>query len=259
MTSKTCIVFYGIGRNKNLNREIAFYRRVFDKSSFIYFLYSEELIYNPRSNESGAIDYSFLKNLDIPIVPVIMDQFSSFNDILSRSIDPHNDGRKSLNNLLKQLLMLNQIASHFTVIDDYVNFFVIRDDVKFSVFSKLFLLLCPPIPSNNSEIIVSAFSWHGGINDKFFISSRRVMLLICQRVNQMKEFIEDRGYLNAEHLLKYILSLEELKVVPVFLNVGRVRIDGKVLWDKFLPAITRPKDIYRILCIITINFFNKFR
>jgi hypothetical protein len=257
MSSKFCIAFYGIGRNTELCREISFYRRVFDKPYFVYFLHREELIDNPRSKEVGALDYNFIRDLGIPIVPVELDLGDSIYNIINCSVDPHNDGRKSLTNLLKQLLVLKQMPNYLNRFDKSDNFFIIRDDVKFSFFSKLLLRIFPPIPKYNSEIYVSGFSWHGGVNDKFFISSKHVMLITCSRIAQMFEFIEDKGYLNAEHLLRYTITLHDLKVVPVFLNVGRVRMDGTVIWDKFLPAVTRPKDIYRVFIRIVSIFWKK--
>ena len=254
MSSKVCIAFYGIGRNKDLCHEISFYRRVFDKPSFVYFLHREELIDNPRSKEVGALDYTFIRDLGIPVVPVELDlQDPSFN-IINCSIDPHNDGRKSLTNLLKQLIILNHMSNYLNRFDNYDNFFVIRDDVKFSLFSKFILRIFPRTTKYNSEILLSGFSWHGGVNDKFFISSKHVMSIICSRIGQMHDFIEDKGYLNAEHLLRYTIKLHGLKVVPLMLNVGRVRIDGTVIWDRFLPAVSRPKDIYRVFIGVVRNF-----
>jgi len=244
---KSCIVFYGIGRNVNLHREILFYRRAFDNPSFVYFLHRENFLDNPRSEETGSLDYSFINDLDIPIVPVDMDNLGSYTDILNRSIDPHNDGRKSLNNLLKQLLMLSQIPSYLIHLESCEYFLVIRDDVKFSFFSKLILLLFPPIITKNCQLFVSAFSWHYGVNDKFFIAGRRVMTITCNRLSKIEEFIDNSGYLNAERLLHYIIVLNKFEIVPLFVNVGRVRINGSTKWDKFIPAFTRLNDIYRVL------------
>ncbi len=245
--NKYCVALYGIGRNVNLRREISFYRRAFDNPVFFYFLHRENFLDNPRSDEIGSLDYSFINDLDIPIVPVDMDKLGLFGHILNRSIDPHNDGRKSLNNLLKQLVVLAQMPSYLNHLENCDNYLIIRDDVKFSFFSKLTLLFWPPKVKENSELFVSAFSWHYGVNDKFFIARSRVMELTCSRLNQIEEFIDEKGYLNAERLLSHIITLNNFKVRPLFVNVGRVRINGTTKWDKFIPAFTRSNDIYRVL------------
>jgi len=251
--SKNCFIFYGIGRNSSFEKEFKFYQSIYPNSDFFYFLHKEAEINNPRTNELGIIDYHNLCELPINIIDIDISLYYEKRDLLDHSRDPHNDGKKTLNNLLKQLVMLYNVADYFRDKRDYDGICLIRDDVKFSILSKCLIKCLKQIESPGDHILISAYDWHGGYNDKFFVAGYKNFMTLSLRVLAVEDFIMKYGYLNAEHLLKYVVDHNLISVKPKFLKVGRVRFNGKVTWDSCLPAFFRPFDVIRV-----VSLFLKF-
>jgi hypothetical protein len=167
--------------------------------------------------------------------------------------DPHQDNFKTINNLLKQLCMLKSISSFLNNSCMYDEVFIFRDDIKLDSFSGYFFKKKGGLNFNFDFVNLSIFSWHGGYNDKYFISNRSNCIKVCTRIDSVKEFTNQFGYLNAEHLLKYHIDKHKLKVNPILLRVGRVRINGKVNWDFPFISIFRPRDFFRVVICLFRN------
>ena len=252
---KNCVIFYGIGRNiKEFNLFFNFLRTNFIDTDFYYFLHREDgIIKNKRTNEFAEIDYSEFSSLPIVFMDVDMNSLLEYSNYIIATRDPHKDNFKTINNLLKQLCMLKSISSFLKYSVMYDKVFIFRDDIKFDSFSRY--IFKRKIGLNFNLINLSIFSWHGGYNDKFFISNRINCIKVCSRIDSVKEFGNQFGYLNAEHLLKYHIDYHKLKVNPILLRVGRVRINGKINWDFPFASIFRPRDIFRVvICFFRNNF-----
>lgn len=255
LKNKYCFVFYGIGRNSSFVKEIKFYQSIHRNSDFFYFLHKEAEINNPRSKELGIIDYQNLCELPINIINIDMSLYHEKRNLLAHSFDPHEDDKKTLNNLLKQLVMLKNVADYFRDKDNYDVFCLIRDDIKFSVASKLLIKFFKKSAGPVDHVLISAHDWHGGYNDKFFVAGYKNFLTLSRRVLAAEDFIMKFGYLNAEHLLKYVVEQNHLSVKPIFLRVGRVRLNGKVVWDSCFPSISRPLDLIRVVSLFLMKSF----
>jgi hypothetical protein len=255
---KNCVIFYGIGRNiLEFNLFFNFLRTNLTDTDFYYFLYKEDgIIKNNRSNEYGEIDYSEFSSIPIVFMDVDMTSLSEYSSYINSTRDPHKDNFKTINNLLKQLCMLKSISSFLNHSVIYDNVFIFRDDIKFDSFSRCIFKIQTRLNFKFNLINLSIFSWHGGYNDKFFISNRSNCIKVCSRIDSVIEFVNHFGYLNAEHLLKYHIDYHKLKVNPIILRVGRVRINRKVIWDFPFISIFRPRDIFRVVICFFRNTFS---
>lgn len=252
---KSCLIFYGIGRNiLEFNLFFHYLKTNLIDTDCYYFLHKEEVeIINKRTNEYGVIDYREFSSLPIVFMDVNMTSLTEYSNYIKSTRDPHQDNFKTINNLLKQLCMLNSISSFLNYSIMYDKVFIFRDDIKFDSFSRY--IFKRKIGLNFNLINLSIFSWHGGYNDKFFISNRINCIKVCSRIESVKEFGNQFGYLNAEHLLKYHIDYHKLKVNPILLRVGRVRMNGKINWDFPFASIFRPRDIVRVvICFFRNNF-----
>jgi hypothetical protein len=252
---KSCVIFYGIGRNiLEFNLFFNFLRRNLIDTDFYYFLHKEvDIIKNKRTNEYGEIDYSEFSSLPIVFMDVDMTSLSEHINYVISTKDPHQDNFKTINNLLKQLCMLKSISSFLNNSCMYDEVFIFRDDIKLDSFSRYFFKKKGGLNFNFDFVNLSIFSWHGGYNDKYFISNRSNCIKVCTRIDSVKEFTNQFGYLNAEHLLKYHIDKHKLKVNPILLRVGRVRINGKVNWDFPFISIFRPRDFFRVVICLFRN------
>ena len=68
----------------------------------------------------------------------------------------------------------------------------------------------------------------------------------------MAEFVASKGYLNGEHLMKFVLANQKQVVLACDLRLGRVRIYGAVR-ENFILPFWRPLELFTVL-LATLRF-----
>tara|TARA_Y100001958_G_C21248633_1_gene581698 strand:- start:9048 stop:9803 length:756 start_codon:yes stop_codon:yes gene_type:complete len=244
------LILYGIGRSKNnINSIISYFKKIEPNIKVIYSYIKVRNVDNPRSNELGHINYNNFNNITKNSFEFVVDK-NKKEKLLNFSKefeDGHNDNYKSISNLINQLLLLENLNNYFKKINDEDITVVFRDDIKFDSFSKFYLKKIWKKIKVNNKVNVSAFSWHGGYNDKFFISKAKNSKILLKRINYLKDSTIKNNHLNAEELIYFVLNKYNIKVNPIFCRVGRLRINGKVNWDPFRPSLTRLNDMFRVI------------
>lgn len=244
------LFLYGVGRDlSNVKSTIEFFKSIESDIHVVYHYLRIENISNPRTNESGRISYDGIEEVteDTKEIRINSDiKIALFNYSMEFE-DGHNDNYKSNDNLLNQLLILDSFSDLLSELDQDDIIVAFRDDIKFDKLSTYILKYRWRKIIKSDKIFVSAFSWHGGINDKFFISNKINAEKLLSRINYVRDSITHYQHLNAEELILYVIDKMNLTVVPLFCRVGRVRINGVVKWDPFFPSITRIKDIFRVI------------
>ena len=244
------LVLYGIGRSKsNIKSLISFFKEIQPNINIIYVYIRIDNINNERSNEYGKISYDGFEHITENIFEYNIDSTKKIKllDFASKYEDGHNDNYKSISNLINQLLMLDFAYSKIKHISKNDIVIAFRDDIKFDLLSK-FLFKCYWKKIKKSDKLhVSAYSWHGGINDKFFIAKRDNAFKLLKRIVNLKNATRYYNHLNAEELIHYTSKLNEIKIKAIFCRVARLRISGKINWDPMRPSFTRIKDLFRVL------------
>lgn len=244
------LLLYGIGRDqKNLKSNISFFKKIHPKIKVIYHYLKVEEINNMRSKEKGRISYKNIEDICEDTLNIEIDEIKK-NKILNYSKnfeDGHRDGYRSNSNLINQLLILKTLSDKIKNINIDDTVIVYRDDVKFDMFSKFLFKLYWSKIKKSSYVFISAFSWHGGFNDKFFITNKKNAEILLNRIDFALESIDFYKHLNAEELLLFISKKFKLKIYPIFCRVGRVRINGIIKWDPFFPSLTRLNDLKRVI------------
>lgn len=252
---KTYLFIYGIGRSfKSTDTIIELFKNLCGQIEIKYFLLKQELIINPRSGELGKINYTkFDKKFKKIIHEFKLDEINKENIInrLKSVEDSYNDGYSSNKNLINQLQILNEISLQIKPISEekgQSKIILIRDDIKLDRFSELLIkVYFKFIKIKPNHVYLSCYSWHNGYNDKFFIADPKTSYIVTSRYQKIYEFINTHNYLHAEELLSYIIKNNKLKVYPLFLRFGRVRISGKIKWDNWFPSITRVRDFKKVI------------
>ena len=244
------LLLYGIGRDhKNIRSNISFFKQIDSSINVIYHYLKVDKINNARSNEYGNISYKNIEEIVQDSLEIKLDKRKK-DKLLNYSkkfFDGHQDNYKSNSNLINQLLILKSFNQKINKLNKNDIIVVYRDDIKLDRFSKFLLKLYWNKIINSNKIFISAFSWHGGFNDKFFISKKYNAEILLNRIDYTKESIDFFKHLNAEELLLFIVNKFKLKIQPIFCRVGRVRINGVIKWDPFSPSFTRLNDILRVI------------
>ena len=250
-----CII-YGIGRgveksSPTINDKII---RPLEKLNIkvrtIYVLNELSFIDNKRSGDYGSIK-------PVPENIFLNEERVSYSkdELLDQEIfarvkkikDVHNDNFKSYENLLCQLGMLREAHKK----KDFMSFdriLMIRDDLLVNN-SNLDLLAL--VNASCYGPITSMWHWHGGVGERFVICMPKIGIKLACRINEVINFISDKGYLNGEHLQKYVLDKEKEKIMAVNLKLIRVRLNFLVKENFYIP-FWRPYELVRV-------FFAVFR
>jgi len=247
---KYYLLLYGIGRDlNNVKSTIDFFKSLEPNINVIYHYLKVDNISNLRTNEKGHICYEGIDQITKQTQEVLIDDSikKPLYNYSKEFIDGHNDNYKSNDNLLNQLLILDSFSEKITRLSAEDLIVAFRDDIILDKLSALILKHNWKKITNSNNVFVSAFSWHGGINDKFLISKKNNAKILITRINHVKDSINHFQHLNAEELILYLVNKMNLTITPLFCRVGRVRINGLVKWDPFFPSITRIKDIIRVL------------
>jgi len=247
---KYYLLLYGIGRDlHNVKSTIDFFRSLEPNINVIYHYLKVDNIVNVRTSEKGRIDYEGIDQITKQTQEVLIDDSikKHLYNYSKEFIDGHNDNYKSNDNLLNQLLILDSFSEKITRLSAEDVIVAFRDDIILDKLSGLILKHSWKKITNSNNVFVSAYSWHGGINDKFFISKKNNAKILITRINHAKDSIDHFQHLNAEELILYLVDKMNLRITPLFCRVGRVRINGLVKWDPFFPSITRITDIIRVL------------
>ena len=69
----------------------------------------------------------------------------------------------------------------------------------------------------------------------------------------MVDFVASKGYLNGEHLIKFVLANQKQAVLACDLRLSRVRIYGTVR-ENFILPFWRPLELARVL-LATLRFW----
>jgi hypothetical protein len=247
---KYYLLLYGIGRDlNNVKSTIDFFRSLEPNINVVYHYLKIDNVSNPRTKEKGHICYDGIDLITRQTKEVLINDSikTPLYNYSKEFVDGHNDNYKSNNNLLNQLLILDSFSDIIKRLSAEDLIVVFRDDIKFDKLSAFILKYSWKKIIKSNNVFVSAFSWHGGINDKFFISKKNNTKILITRINHVKDSINHFQHLNAEELILYLVNKMNLALTPLFCRVGRVRINGLVKWDPFYPSITRIKDIFRVL------------
>ena len=119
---------------------------------------------------------------------------------------------------------------------------MIRDDLLVKNSHLDFLSL---IHASRYGPITSMWHWHGGIGERFVFCMPLIGIKLACRIDEVLNFISEKGYLNGEHLQKYIIDKEDEKIMAINLKLIRVRLNFMVD-ENFLLPFWRPKELLRV-------------
>lgn len=254
---KILCVLYGIGRgisisSKSINQNLLDpIKGMGNELDIIYVLNEVEYVDNPRSGEFAKIS------------PIDNDVFGgevtirkNKQDLVNQNIlleakaaiDVHNDNFRTYENLLCQLGMLQEAtkARDFFLYDRIL---MLRDDI-FVETDKVDLSALLKLSKHN--LVTTMWHWHGGISDRFALCSPSIAFRLATRVNKVADFIALKGYLNGEHLMKFVLANQKQVVLACDIRLSRVRIYGTVQ-ENFILPFWRPLELFTVL-LATLRF-----
>jgi len=214
---------------------------------------------NPRSGEKYVQRQlePFAQNVDELIITTIDDleaQSSVDRSILKNYTDIYKDNGKSLNNLFNQLLLLHCAGSK--LIDDQTYHTVVfcRDDILVCK-SPIFGFSGP----RKGNIIIPAFHWHQGYNDRFMLGTMEIAKLWTRRIHELEKFHHSRKKLSGETLVKYTLDKSNVNVLAFPRVFPRIRNNDVVCVERNPLSINRPQEFIKIISAIVKFLVWRFR
>ncbi|MDC1016398.1 hypothetical protein OAQ72_00115 [Planktomarina temperata] len=251
---KVLCILYGIGRGINTSSKsirqnlLDPIKGMVNELDIIYILNEVAYVDNPRSGEFAAIP-----EIDDDIFggeKTIRNNRQDLVDltILAKAklaIDVHNDNFRTYDNLLCQLGMLQE-ATRKKDFFSYDRILMLRDDVIVDT-SKVDLSVLLKLSKNN--LITTMWHWHGGISDRFALCNPSIAFRLAMRLNEVGDFVASKGYLNGEHLVKFVLGNQKQVVLACNLRLSRVRIHG-IVRENFILPFWRPLELATILLAI---------
>ena len=96
-------------------------------------------------------------------------------------------------------------------------------------------------------VLVPFKHWHGGVCDRFFIADHLAIKSILSRLLIANEYIERRGYLNAEKIMHDCCKKNKINIFSANIDVKRIRSGKRVLDDSYFLPLHRPNELYRSL------------
>lgn len=259
---KLLCVIYGIGRgietsspsiNKNIIDPL---RKLNIDLEVIYILNKLDHIDNARSGDYGPIK-TVPENIFTGEERFQMEKAELLDQNIFNSVkkvkDVHDDGYKSYENFLCQLGMLREATKKkdFLLFDRII---MIRDDL-FIESSNINMKSLIQISEHG--LVTSMWHWHGGVGERFAISKPKIALKLANRIDCVLDFTKERGYLNGEHLQKYLIDKEGESVIAFNLKLKRVRLDFIVKENFYLP-IWRPFELFRVIFAVCRYNYRSF-
>lgn len=251
---KILCVLYGIGRGINISSKSIKHnlldpiKAMNNEVDIIYILNEIEYLDNPRTGEFSAIspvdnnvfgdEETIRKKKEDLINQTILAEAKAANDV-------HNDNFRTYENLICQLGMLQEATKRrdFFLYDRILmlrdDILVETDNVDLSVLLKL----------SEHNLVTTMWHWHGGISDRFALCNSSIAFQLATRVNKALDFVASKGYLNGEHLMKFILANQKQMVLACDLRLTRVRIHGTVP-ENFILPFWRPLELFSVLLAV---------
>lgn len=248
------IVLYGIGRNNKISEKYFenfinyFHNNKLEVMVHYYFLEIGR-IENPRSNEFRKLpkieNNPFNSNKLFRFKKKEID-ISYFKDKLKSVHDIYNDNYKSYENLLYQLSLLKKVNEN-TDFTKFKTVCFIRDDILLSGKINIKSL----ISFSSTYSIISAWSWHNGYNDRFFLTNSEGAKVFSNRIMDLEKFINRNKILQGEQLLKFSLNLRKIKLLILNLRTVRIRSNGDLIKDNHLVwSLFYTKNFFELITLI---------
>lgn len=211
----------------------------------VYVLNEVRVINNPRSGEAGEVP-----QVSSGVIPGAELVRLSKRDLLDAQLlecvkkveDVHRDGFKTYENLLCQLGMLKH-ATRIRNFREFDRVLMMRDDL-FIESSRVEVQDLLKI--SEFGMITTMWHWHGGVGERFVLSTPQVALILSHRVDQVAQFACRNNYINGEHLQRFVAAAAGINVLAFDLRLTRVRLHEKVK-ENFLIPFWRPFELIRIL------------
>lgn len=244
------IFLFGIGRGLKISEPSISKNLIYplskecDKVEILYVYNQIGHIDNPRSGDKGiietpddnlfktAIRYDFTNS-------ELMDEEAFLFSKQFR--DAHQDNYISNRNLITQLGMLRK----FDQLSRNLNFDKVifcRDDLylpkTITNWAKIFEV-------TNKYPIVPSRQWHGGVSERFCISSAEHASILANRIDFLHDYFKEYPYLNGEMLFKFVLETNNIKPASRDIRFYRVRLKG-LHNERFILPIWRPKELLRV-------------
>jgi len=227
------MILYGIGRNNEINSKfvskLSSQIREHENLKIIYLFNKVDKIFNPRSNED-TFPPKVNKN-DFENNHFIMFKESQLisNDTLNfikNYDDIYGDNFISYKNLISQLSLL-KMGTKSINFNDFKKIIFLRDDVflnkklNFNIIFKA-----------SSYSFLPYWSWCHGYNDRFFITNPNGAFVFSNRIDNIKDFLAEHGFLQGERLLKFSLNKADINVLPLQTKALRIRTNGFISFEK---------------------------
>lgn len=241
---KIGIVFYGIPRSGRIafpiiNEKIIAPALAVGDVAVRYHFFNQSKVVSATSGENGEIpvaDYEVFRAFkgELSDPGIIYNRFD-VDKILSCG-DAWADGNVSTCNLLRQLFSLECVTSQILECEPDLVIFARPDLVYHDCFAQLILNAL----QNSREAVARIPSWQwatGGYNDRFALCSGRAIRAYGYRSKMIISYlIEKERPLHSERLLRYSLdhSLSFVRHFPA--AASRIRIDGRVVNERFAPV-----------------------
>jgi hypothetical protein len=236
------IIFFGIGRGGKLAFD--FYSNRFVKDCDVKHYYiDQEFVINARSSENFNVGKhrKILSNSARCIKHADVEKFLRKLDFDSM-FDIYSNNHVSIKNLLKQLYLLNHIVKNIK--DQYSNYIFIRDDTIVD-FEVNYLRKISHWDNNLPRILVPTTHWHGGVCDRFFILNNTAVNLFQHRLGYTINTLSEQN-ISSEVVLSKFLKVYNYRIYSYPINVRRIRSGTKVIPDRYLIPLHRPRELINI-------------
>jgi hypothetical protein len=241
---KIGIVFYGIPRSGRIafpaiNDKIIAPASALGDVVVRYHFYRQNRVVSATSGENGDIlpaDYEAFRGFSGQLSdPEVI--YKSFDvDGILASGDAWADGGVSTCNLLKQLFSLECVTKQILECEPDLVIFARPDLIYHDCFTRLIMASL----KNYRLPVASIPSWQwsmGGYNDRFALCTGRAIAAYGFRGSMIAPYLAEMNKpLHSERLLRYALDRALIFVRHFPASASRVRVDGRVVRERFEPV-----------------------
>jgi hypothetical protein len=240
--ARVAVVFFGITRSlrftlDSINRKVIEPARAMTPHVGLFgHFYDQIAIHNPRSGEAGNLDPEEYRLLNLDqvereapghcLADYPIDQLKAYGDYWKNKF-------RSFQNLVHQLHSLRRatlLAEQFQ--PDIVIF--ARPDLWYHTSTGPYL--ADLRSADSSQVLVPNWAQWRGLNDRLALArGADAIRAYGHRVERMLDFCAEGRKLHSEQLLKYALTDQVVRMIP--LHASRVRSDGRVVVEDFREGL----------------------
>ena len=221
--------------------------------------YKQDVISNPRTNESATIDPDEWKllNSDVNCIEEIDDDTEKelFNKIIQYG-NSWEDSGESLRNILRQLSSLHKVTRLIENDGDFDLVIFARPDM---CYHDIFPIQDFIKNIKENTLAVPNWAWSGGLNDRFAICGSEAFKIYGYRADRLIDYCRTKKKpMHSERLLMFAVQTSTSQLMTTSLRATRIRANGVPAVENF-TRIKIAKRIEAYLLCNVIPTFNRIK